>query len=1065
MGRCYQCLQIAIHTLLYLTPLLLQAQLDNRLLEAVKNCDTQAMPQRLNSDVDIHVTDSNGANILMWAVYACDLSQVQQLVRQGAVPNDTGLIYEDAQNGIYFTSLQGIAAAKGKVELLRYLADTLHLPLDEQEYNPATRKKDSWTPLTWAVSTGQTEVVRHLVGQGVNVNIIYPEGTTPLVLAAQKEDWTVFELLLQGGAIEKLGIHADTVKAMAARLAGQETVNGNGNWNKDLALQQLVLQLKRIYFGTNHFTYAATLNHLAYLYHLMGRYDQALPFYEQASAIALSTLGETHPFYAGIIHNLAYLYRTIGQDAKTRAYLEQAAVIARKSLGERHPDYATSLVGLASFYKEQEQWEKALPLLEEAKTIREKTLGKDHSDYAGSLLELAYVYHRLSLHEKALPLYEQALEIRKRILGEEHPLYAWSLQSVALFYQDRGLYEKAQLLLKQVLALRKKILGPAHPDYAESLFRLAVLYQDRQQYDLALALFGEASTLSLQHLAQTYTTLSEQEKMALLAKNATRFSYLPSLLLTHNLRSPALLQQVYIQELVLKGMVMDDQKTVLSSIRKSGDQAALLLYEEWNRNKTLLGKQLLLPILQRVPYLDSLEEATKKMEQELSRISTAFRSRPQQHLSPDNLAQKLRKGEAAIEFIRFPIYNGKGTDSTCYAALVLLPGNRTIHFVPLFEEKRLQQLLRKTATTTSYTAVEKLYGTKKSIKSKVADSLYQLIWKPLEPYLAGVHTVHYAPTGLLHWIAFEALPLDSVHALLEKYQLNRLLSTRSLAEATSTTNRPSSVHLWGHITYSHSRDPAPYSVAGRNSGNRSFKASDRNIAPFNLYTWDTQKVRGAGSGWQPLPSTKTELDSLHKVFTEAGLRPEIFSGAAATEEAFKAISGNSPQVVHIATHGFFLPLVKSRHGGRYLDGGVPFTVQQNPLFRSGLVLAGGNAAWQGLPLKAGKEDGILIAYEIAQMDLANTELVVLSACETGLGEIQGNEGVIGLQRALKMAGVRQMVISLWQVPDKATMELMTQFYRNWLSGLSTREALRSAQLQQKEKYPHPYFWAAFVLVE
>ena len=199
---------------------------------------------------------------------------------------------------------------------------------------------------------------------------------------------------------------------------------------------------------------------------------------------------------------------------------------------------------------------------------------------------------------------------------------------------------------------------------------------------------------------------------------------------------------------------------------------------------------------------------------------------------------------------------------------------------------------------------------------------------------------------------------------------------------------------------------------------------------------------------------------------QAGIGVTSNSGAVATEEEFKALDGRSPQVLHLATHGFFLPTTdtKRKNNNDPNPGNNAFTVQQNPMFRSGLVLTGGNHAWKGDPAVPGREDGILTAYEIAQMDLSSTDLVVLSACETALGDLQGNEGVIGLQRAFKMAGVKQMIMSLWRVPDKETMELMTMFYRNWLGGQSTREALRSAQLKMKEKYP-PYYWAAFVVVE
>ncbi|MBD0331780.1 MAG: CHAT domain-containing protein, partial [Chitinophagaceae bacterium] len=561
----------------------------------------------------------------------------------------------------------------------------------------------------------------------------------------------------------------------------------------------------------------------------------------------------------------------------------------------------------------------------------------------------------------------------------------------------------------------------------------------------------------------TYTILSEQEKIALQHRNASQFSYLPSLLFTQGIHQPSLLQQVYATELALKGMVLEDQKIVLNSIRKSKDNAALQLYERWYSNKVFLGKQLLLPIKQRVAYLDSLEEATNQLEQQLSLESAAFRKQ-QQHLTPNDIAQKLKKGEAAIEFISFRIYNKKPLDSIMYAALVLVPGDSVVHFISLFEEKQLQRLLRSAADTTTYAAIGQLYGKKKTAKG-VSDSLYQLIWKPLEKHLQGVQTIYYAPAGLLHHIAFQALSADSGSLLIDKYQLNQVLSTRSLAASAEITPKPQSAQIWGDIAYSDFHNAGNYSLASRKLSTRSANVSATTVSSFNLYTWDTKSVRGPGSEWRPLPSTKVEMDSLNRIFTSAGITPVMLSGSGATEEIFKAMSGKSPQVLHLATHGFFLPVKESKPKGNDLNGGDAFTMQQNPMFRSGLVLAGGNHTWKGETISAGKEDGILTAYEIAQLDLTGTDLVVLSACETALGDVSRNEGVIGLQRALKMAGVKQMIVSLWQVPDKATMELMTSFYKNWLSGQSTREALRRAQLQLKERYKHPYFWAAFVLVE
>jgi CHAT domain-containing protein len=267
--------------------------------------------------------------------------------------------------------------------------------------------------------------------------------------------------------------------------------------------------------------------------------------------------------------------------------------------------------------------------------------------------------------------------------------------------------------------------------------------------------------------------------------------------------------------------------------------------------------------------------------------------------------------------------------------------------------------------------------------------------------------------------------------------------------------------VWGNIQYTVS---ANYSIASR-GGTRGISSTnaDTTLSAFALYNEDTRGLRG--EEWKPLPFIKSEMDNLKKLFTKANIPVTTLSGKAATEESFKALDGDSQQVLHMGTHGFFLPVQEKKTKESDIKGSNTFAVQQNPMFRSGLVLAGGNRAWKGDPGVPGKEDGILTAYDIAQMDLSGTDLVVLSACETALGDLQGNEGVIGLQRAFKMAGVKQIIVSLWKVNDKATAELMTHFYKNWLSGQTTREALHNAQLKLKEKKPSPYYWAAFVLVE
>ncbi len=228
-------------------------------------------------------------------------------------------------------------------------------------------------------------------------------------------------------------------------------------------------------------------------------------------------------------------------------------------------------------------------------------------------------------------------------------------------------------------------------------------------------------------------------------------------------------------------------------------------------------------------------------------------------------------------------------------------------------------------------------------------------------------------------------------------------------------------------------------------------------------------TRGGRFGY--LPETANEVLDIQRTLQNANWTAQIDTGYQATEEVFRSIGqgGPSPRILHIATHGFFYPdPVASRKAGFGLGGETQvFKTSDDPMVRSGLLLAGADGPWTTGTSPENREDGILTAYEIKQMNLSNTELVVLSACQTGLGDIAGNEGVYGLQRAFKIAGAKYLVMSLWKVNDDATREMMADFYKQWLeNGLEIPAAFRKAQQTMRAKYPtQPFLWAGFVLVE
>jgi len=392
-----------------------------------------------------------------------------------------------------------------------------------------------------------------------------------------------------------------------------------------------------------------------------------------------------------------------------------------------------------------------------------------------------------------------------------------------------------------------------------------------------------------------------------------------------------------------------------------------------------------------------------------------------------------------------------------YVAYILHKNDPVPVFVSLCEEKQIQELFD-SAGHTSTSMVTSFYRgleSKNKNAATLGKKLYKLVWEPLEPYLKGIKKISYSPAGKLYGIAFHALPVDSTTVLMDNYQLQQYTSTREVALRTSENQiiKPSGIVLFGD---------ANFSIDSVQWVNQKTVQPERKNAPASIYTLN--KRGNENNTWNNLPGTAAEVKKIKLLFDQNKINTQSFIQTAATEENLKALDGNSPQILHIATHGFFLPDPEERKEQRGLDQGNTYTLAGDPLLRTGLILAGGNYAWSGKTPLEGVEDGIITAYEISQLNLSNTELVVLSACETALGDVKGSEGVFGLQRAFKMAGVKKMIVSLWQVPDKETAELMVSFYSWWIKGETVNAAFTHAQAEMRKKYS-PFYWAAFVLVE
>jgi len=829
-----------------------------------------------------------------------------------------------------------------------------------------------------------------------------------------------------------------------------------GEYEKAEALYIDALNIRREILGENHPDYATSLNNLALNYEAQGKYEKAEPLYIDSYGIRKAVLGDSSTQYAQTLNNLAILYKKMGQYAKAKSLFFLAIDIFKKVLGKEAEDYATGLHNLAGVYVELGEYENAEILFLEESMITKKVLGEEHPHYASSLNDLGSMYSSWGKFEKAKPLILKAMEIWKQTFGENNQDYATGLNNLGILYEGLGEYSKAEKYFYDAMLITKKVMGTEHPEYIQSLYNLAGNYEITGQYEKAEKYLLENSGIISSNIAKTFSILSEKEKQILLTNSTPLLEINNSLLYQYRNASNIFITNNFIQQLIFKSLILADTRKVLNSIENSSDTLIKEILKEWRKNKNILSQQYAKPVASRRVDLKDLEAIAEGDEKSLNRFSTLFQNQISTHIELKTVQANMFSDEATLEFVRFDLFNKKWTDSTIYAAYVLRKTDRVPVFIPLFEEKQLQQIFD-SAGTTATAMVNNFYRgvdlRNFNNSNFLGTELYKLIWQPLEPYLKGIKKISYSPAGKLFSVAFQALPVDSNTVVMDKYDLQQYTSTRQVALRTEEKKniKPTNITLFGNASFAMDS----LHLVKQKTVNASTNST-------SIYT---PKKRSSESGvWSNLPGTAEEVKKIKQLFDENKISTKTFVQTTASEENLKALSGNSPQVLHIATHGFFLPDPEKKKRGMSFGNENAYSLADDPLLRSGLILAGGNYAWSGKTPIDGVEDGIATAYEISQLNLSNTELVVLSACETALGDVKGSEGVFGLQRAFKMAGVKKMIVSLWQVPDKETAELMTAFYTYWMKGKTIEESFSQAQADMRKKYS-PFYWAAFVLVE
>ena len=814
------------------------------------------------------------------------------------------------------------------------------------------------------------------------------------------------------------------------------------------------------------------MNNLALLYLETGNYKQAEPLFQQAREITHKTFGDAHPVLATTLNNLAGLYRRIGDIKQAEVLYQQVLEIRRTALGTAHPKVAEGLDNLAITYYKMGNYEKANLYLQQAFQIWRAALGDSHVELAINLVHQSVICEALDEYEQAEALLRQALKLLHAALGDAHPDVAVCLQNLAVLSYCSGKYEQAEALLQQALKVLHAALGDAHPDVSRVLCNIALVRAASGQEHEAFAYLQQSVAIDDQMIGQVFSIGSESQRIVYLTTLQAVFGVFLSLTLHALPHLPSAVQACLDLVLRRKAIGIEALAAQRDAVLEGHYPDLLAPLRELNSLRMLIAQKTLagphsgtLSEYQQIlaEWNAQRERLEAKLANQIPEMNLELKLRS---VDLQGVAEALPEGSALIEFVRFEVFDfhavggqiNKRWKSMRYVAFILPAGRpNEVRLIDLGESNLIDRMINDFRT--SITSQTDCRGARHLMPDQIVtqlttnridgSALRARVFDPVVIALGDCRRLFLAPDGDLTRLPFELLPTNSGGHLIDEYQISYLGTGRDVLRFGTLSTRQVGTALIA-------ADPAfDLDSSGESTQVKAVKRSGKLSRDLDRSTLH----------FAHLPGTRLEGE---RIASMLGVQPLL--GTAVLEGHLKACL--SPRILHIATHGFFLADQQS-------DPNVtPFAVEmigtttegkmnwisslENPLLRSGLALAGANTWLRGgiPPLEA--EDGILSAEDVSGLDLLGTGLVVLSACETGLGEVHTGEGVFGLRRAFVVAGARALVMSLWRVPDQQTQELMEDFWHRTLAGQPCADALRQAQLAMKMKYPNPYCWGAFI---
>jgi CHAT domain-containing protein/Tfp pilus assembly protein PilF len=789
-----------------------------------------------------------------------------------------------------------------------------------------------------------------------------------------------------------------------------------------------------------------TLNRLALNLLRAGDTARARILEEQSLALCEKNFGPYHPLATENHRNMAQILQALGDFAGSQKQNLRALEILEHQKGGEALEVADTLVTMGGTAREAGRPAEAKQRFERAASIYEKIFGPHNTRVGGTLDNTGEVMGELKQYAEARKVLERALAIQTQELGARHPWTGNVIQGLARVEAGAGNYEKARELYEQNLSIWREKLGPEHPFTVVSMAGLADVLAHLGRYREAIDVALESAAIRRENILLTVRTVDE--RLALQYSSLHTASMDTALSIAVQPGATAAEQTSAWDALIRsRALVLDEMIARYRSIQASADSEVAALARKVADARSQITKAVL-----QGPGASSAAEYKMKLElvrgqlnraeDQLALASTGFRHERDQHrVGFDEVRTALPSGSTLVAFRRYEKKSYRAADDSSipsYVAFVLTGQTAQPVAVPLGPASRIDALVRKwrAEIDRERKSIGRAASANQLSYRTAAAALRLAVWDPIQRRTGRSQRIFIVPDGSLQGVNFAALPTPDGKYLLENGPLIHILpAERDLADS-----RPSLAS--GQLL----AVANPAFQQGASAGRATHRGSTSACGDF------------ASVRFGDLPGSLAEARTILQIWRASGGQAAELMGADATEGAVKrSVAGK--RVVHFATHGFFL------------DGECPQdtgATRESPLFRSGLALAGAN---QRHKAAAKQEDGILTAEEVASLDLGKAEWVVLSGCDTGVGDLKNGEGVLGLRRAFQEAGARTLVASLWPVEDEESRQWMAALYRARFAGrMGTAEALRAADLEQLQarrtagKSVHPFYWAGFVAV-